>query len=151
MGLSTIVIAGGLSVALGAQQAIFELGPGISPPVLVKRVKPQVTPEATAAGLVGWVSVETVVRIDGVVSDVRVVRSCVGRIGEKREPNGDPFRCRDSGENARKPTDSDPSLGLDTQAGNAVKQWVFRPALKDGKPVAVRMTIVVDFRPDVPR
>jgi TonB family protein len=37
-------------------------------------------------------------------------------------------------------------LGLDEMAANAVKQWKFTPATKDGAPVAVTATIEVNFR-----
>jgi protein TonB len=36
-------------------------------------------------------------------------------------------------------------FGLDEKAIEAVKQWKFRPGLKDGKPVAVPMLITVNF------
>jgi TonB family protein len=36
--------------------------------------------------------------------------------------------------------------GLDKQALAAVKQWEFKPATKDGQPVAVHLTAEVDFR-----
>jgi len=37
-------------------------------------------------------------------------------------------------------------LGLDEKAIEAVKQWKFEPALKDGKPVAVEINVEVSFR-----
>jgi TonB family protein len=37
-------------------------------------------------------------------------------------------------------------LGLDEQAMRAVMQWRFKPALKDGKPVAVQANVEVNFR-----
>jgi TonB family protein len=36
-------------------------------------------------------------------------------------------------------------LGLDEKAVEAVKQWRFKPAMKDGKPVAVEISVQVDF------
>jgi periplasmic protein TonB len=36
-------------------------------------------------------------------------------------------------------------LGLDEKAIEAVKQWKFKPAMKDGNPVAVRISVEVNF------
>ncbi|HYG99240.1 MAG TPA: energy transducer TonB [Terriglobales bacterium] len=37
-------------------------------------------------------------------------------------------------------------MGLDQKAIEAVKQWKFEPALKDGRPVAVQINVEVNFR-----
>jgi protein TonB len=37
-------------------------------------------------------------------------------------------------------------LGLDEKAIEAVKQWKFKPVLKDGKPVTVQADVQVNFR-----
>jgi TonB family protein len=37
-------------------------------------------------------------------------------------------------------------FGLDEKALEAVKQWRFEPAKKDGRPVAVQINIEVNFR-----
>lgn len=39
-------------------------------------------------------------------------------------------------------------MGLDQQAVAAIKQWVFEPATREGKPVAVYYNLTVDFRLD---
>jgi len=39
-----------------------------------------------------------------------------------------------------------PDLGLSDAAARAVRDWVYEPAKKDGKPVRVYFTVVVDFR-----
>ncbi len=37
-------------------------------------------------------------------------------------------------------------FGLDEEAVKTVKQWLFRPGYKDGKPVVVAATIEVNFK-----
>jgi protein TonB len=37
-------------------------------------------------------------------------------------------------------------LGLDEKAIDAVRQWKFRPGMKDGKAVTVQASIEVNFR-----
>lgn len=37
-------------------------------------------------------------------------------------------------------------MGLDEKAIEAVKRWKFKPAMKDGKPVAVAVNIQIVFR-----
>jgi protein TonB len=37
-------------------------------------------------------------------------------------------------------------FGLDARAIEAVKQWRFQPALKDGRPVNVQISVEVGFR-----
>ena len=37
-------------------------------------------------------------------------------------------------------------MGLDEKAIEAVKQWMFEPAMKDGRPVAVQINVEVSFR-----
>jgi protein TonB len=118
---------------------------GVSFPTLVKRVKPAYTPQAKAAQVQGWVMVDMVVLSDGTIGDVKVIESCLGRIGSHREPNGDPFRCVTIDERVKGVNPV--NRGLDQQAVNAAKQWVFKPGMKDGKPVAVRILTRLDFHP----
>ena len=37
-------------------------------------------------------------------------------------------------------------MGLDQKAIEAVRNWKFEPAMKDGKPVAVQINVEVNFR-----
>ena len=39
----------------------------------------------------------------------------------------------------------DTVYGLDANAVKAMKQWEFKPGMKDGKPVAVRVQVIINF------
>jgi TonB family protein len=78
-------------------------------------VKALYTDGAQAAKIEGDVIMRAVILPDGTVRDVTVTKSL------------------------------DRVYGLDQQAVEAVRQWVFKPATKDGKPVAVRMAITTRF------
>lgn len=88
---------------------------GVTLPVPVQRVKPDYTTAAMEAGIEGKVLLDVVVRDDGKVGEVAVSQSL------------------------------DMEYGLDTQAVEAAKQWLFKPGMKDGKPVAVRVTLEFMF------
>lgn len=105
-----------LAAAPKAQDTqVYEAGRGISLPRVKKQVKAEYTDEAKAAGIAGTVTLSTVVLADGGVGDVKVVKSL------------------------------DAVLGLDQQAVKAMKQWTFTPGTKDGKPVAVRVSVEMRF------
>lgn len=87
----------------------------VTMPKIIKEVRPSYTPEGRAARIEGTVVVQAVVLPDGTVGDVKIARSL------------------------------DTKYGLDTQALNAAKQWKFSPATKDGKPVAVTVSIELTF------
>jgi periplasmic protein TonB len=102
-------------LATARAQEVFRPGNGVTLPTVVHEVKPDYTAEAKAARIEGTVLLETVVLTDGNVGDVKVVRSL------------------------------DTTYGLDQQAVNAAKQWMFKPGTKDGKPVPVFVTIELRF------
>jgi TonB family protein len=106
-----------MSLTAASQDAtgVYAPGRGVVAPKVLKDVKPQYTPEAMAAKIQGSVRMDTVVLADGTVGDVNVTQSL------------------------------DTVYGLDDEAVKAVKQWLFEPGKKDGKPVPVRVTVEVTF------
>ena len=83
--------------------------------VQVREVKPSYTAEAMRAHVQGAVMVEAIVREDGSVGQVRIVRSL-----------------------AR-------AFGLDEEALRAVRNWRFRPGKREGQNVAVIVEIELMF------
>ena len=85
-------------------------------PRVVSEVKPDYTVEAKQQGIQGIVELSVVVKDDGTVGDVKVIKSL------------------------------DDKYGLDDQAVIAMKKWRFKPGTKDGKPVAVEVTVEMSFK-----
>jgi periplasmic protein TonB len=84
-------------------------------PVPIYQERQQYTQAAMAAQLQGTVLLETLVRADGSVGDVSVVRSL------------------------------DSELGLDQQAVAALKLWTWKPGTRGGEPVAVSVHVEMTF------
>ncbi|HZR23443.1 MAG TPA: TonB family protein [Vicinamibacterales bacterium] len=99
----------------GTGGGVYRPGNGITNPSVLREVKPQYTSDAMRAKVQGTVLVETVVKQDGSVGDVQVLRSL------------------------------DPIFGLDQQAIAAAKQWRFRPCTRQGEPVSCAVTIELTF------
>ena len=111
-----IVVASALSLAAcGTRNAIFTPGADVTLPVLVNSVRPQYTQDALASRIEGNVLLSCVVRADGSVGEVAVVRSL------------------------------DSVHGLDAQAIQTVRHWTFKPGSKRGKPVDVRVPVDIKF------
>jgi TonB family protein len=100
----------------GTGGAVYRPGSGIALPRVLREVKPQFTAAAMSMKIQGTVLLETVVRPDGSVGDVQVLRSV------------------------------DPVFGLDEEAIKAAKQWRFSPGTRLGEPVPVYVTIELTFR-----
>jgi len=123
--VGVLLVATALAVApLLAQQANAPFGagayranePGLIKPRLLKQVPPSYPSVAKNASVAGDVELEAVINPDGKVGDVRIVRSL------------------------------DKRFGLDDEAVRVAKLWLFEPARKDGFPVPVIVTIVVQFK-----
>lgn len=115
--VAAILVAGVAAViyAQDAAQLPRQNDPGVTPPALLKDVKPVYTEAAKQAGIQGVVELEAVVLTDGTVGDVTVTRSL------------------------------DQKYGLDEQSIAALKQWLFAPGKKDGKVVPVLVTVEMTF------
>jgi hypothetical protein len=126
----------------GRDSAVYSLSDdGVIGPTLVKSVKATYTSQARAARIQGFVTLEAVVLSDGKIGNVTFRTSKLWRYPGQTMPNGDPGALLSPAEAAR--------FGLDKQAIEAAKQWVFEPGTKAGKPVAVRVVVELTFEPPV--
>jgi len=91
-------------------------GNGVQYPVLLRDSKPKYTSEAMREKLQGTVEVQAVVGVDGRVERARIIQSL------------------------------DKALGLDDAALAAAKAWLYQPGTKDGQPVPVVVSLMLEFR-----
>jgi len=89
------------------------VGGSVSAPVVIYRVEPLYSEEARKVKHQGVVVLWAIVRRDGSLEILKVVRAL--------------------------------GLGLDESAINALKQWRFRPGMKDGVQVDVALNVEVSF------
>ena len=107
-----------LAATLGAapQEVVYQPdGGSVTLPNVLKEVRPQYTREAMSAKIQGTVLLAIVVQSSGDVGDVKVTRSL------------------------------DKEYGLDEEAIKAAREWKFEPGTKNGKPVAVQVTLELTF------
>jgi len=110
-----VALALGAAVVHAQDEVVYRAGNGVSEPQLVKSVTPQYTSEAMRHKITGAAVLEAVVNPDGTVGDVTVTTSL------------------------------DREYGLDDSCVRALKQWTFKPGMKDGKSVAVRVDVTMTF------
>lgn len=99
----------------GTGGGVYRPGNGVNLPRVLREVRPNYTSDAMRAKVQGVVVLECVVRPDGSVGDVQVIRSL------------------------------DPTFGLDQEAVKAAKQWRFAPGTRMGEPVSVLVSIELTF------
>ena len=99
----------------GTGGGVYRPGNGVTLPRVLHEERPQYTSDAMRAKVQGTVLLECVVRPDGSVGDVQVMRSL------------------------------DPTFGLDQQAVAAARKWRFAPGTRLGEPVPVLITIELTF------
>jgi TonB family protein len=97
----------------GIGGGVYRVGGGVSAPVVIFRVEPLYSEEARKVKHQGVVVLWAIVRKDGSLEVLKLVRGL--------------------------------GLGLDESAITALKQWRFRPGMKDGVPVDVALNVEVSF------
>jgi len=71
--LAVLLLSAATVTGQGRDTTVYSAGNGASWPTRVKSVKAPYTPEATAAQVQGWITVEAIVLSDGNVGDVKVI------------------------------------------------------------------------------
>src|SRR5262249_36622209 len=99
----------------GTGGGAYRPGNGVNLPRVLREVRPNYTSDAMRAKVQGVVVLECVVKPDGTVGDVQVIRSL------------------------------DPTFGLDQEAIKAAKQWRFVPGTRIGDPVPLLFSIDLTF------
>jgi protein TonB len=94
---------------------VAQSGADVTMPIELRKGMAQYTTEAMRARAQGAITVECVVQTNGVCTNIRVVRSF------------------------------NPAFGLDQEAVKAAAQWRFRPGMRQGRPVPVRVTMEIAF------
>ena len=103
--------------AMAAQQEpVYKAGEqGVKNPEVVLEKKPSYTAAAMHKKIQGSVVLESIVDKEGRPTDIKVVKSL------------------------------DKENGLDERAVEALKEWRFKPAMKEGKPVQVLVSVEMTF------
>lgn len=99
----------------GTGGGVFQPGNGVTTPRLLREVKPAYTSDAMRAKVQGTVLLQCIVRPDGSVTDVQILRSL------------------------------DSVFGLDQEAIKAARQWRFAPGTRMGQAVPVQIVIELTF------
>jgi TonB family protein len=100
----------------GLQDPVYKAGDkGVKSPIVVSEKKPSYTPEAMRKKIQGSIELETVVTKEGKPTAIKVIRSL------------------------------DKEYGLDKKAVDALQEWTFKPATKEGKAVAMKVKVEMTF------
>jgi protein TonB len=104
---------------------LYHVGDGVSAPKVVSTVFPQVTEQARARQVAGSCTIGFTVDAKGRPQNVHIVESVAAAVAPEARPA---------------------ALTLDDSALAAVRQYRFKPALYQGKPVPVDINIELSFR-----
>jgi protein TonB len=89
---------------------------GVEPPIFTNKVPPEYPEKAIKIKLQGYVILEAILRKDGSVDDIKVLRG----LGKGK-------------------------FGFEDEAIKALKRWQFLPGKVNNRPADVRMTLKIDF------
>jgi len=105
---------------------IYHVGSGVKGPTIIYQPEPTFPEEARKAKFNGTPTVALIVDEKGKPQNVHVIHSVVDSVDQK-------YR--------------EAALALEKAAVDAVKQYKFKPATKDGEPVAVYLNVEVNIDP----
>jgi TonB family protein len=125
-------VVGPVPPADEASNGVRQVGGGVTGPVVIYQPEPEFTKEAKKAKVQGVVTVSLVVDEHGQPQNVHIVRGM--GIGTDGRPDPKLKKA------ARKAAD-----GMNQSAVDAVKQYKFKPAMENGRPVAVYLNVEVNF------
>ena len=104
---------------------IHHVGGGVTPPKALFIPEPSFTPIARKQKVSGVATVSIIVDTEGNPRNVHIIRSIADNVDKKHQAA---------------------AVSLDQAAVDAVKQYKFKPAMQDGKPVAVYLNVEVNFK-----
>lgn len=106
---------------------IYKVGDGVTKPIFIDHPEPEFTKIARKQKVSGVAVVSFVVDKQGNPVNVHITKSIADTVGKNKKKQA-------------------AALSLDQAAVDAVKQYKFRPAMMNGKPVAVYLKADVDFQ-----
>ena len=95
------------------EEPVYDLGPGVTPPRVIKQVNPKYSESSRGVRVTGSITIGVIVSSQSAPKDPHVIRGIDDEV--------------------------------DRAAVEALKQWRFAPARKEGKAVAVRVVIEIAF------
>lgn len=104
---------------------IYKGGDGVTPPKLIHRVDPIYSKIARKQKITGITTVSIIIDTQGNPTNAHISKSIADSVDQEYQAA---------------------ALSLDQAALDAVKQYKFTPAMKDGKPVPVYLNVEVNFR-----
>ena len=103
----------------------LKVGDGVTAPKIVYQPEPKFTKIARKQKVSGVATVSIIVDTEGNPRNVHIIRSIADSVDKKHQAA---------------------AVSLDQAAVDAVKQYKFKPAMQDGKPVAVYLNVEVNFQ-----